>query len=43
MWAKLVHEVRELGFPVEPVEVTNANGSSCRRRDSSSRRSRATD
>jgi hypothetical protein len=26
MWAKLVHEVRELGFPVEPVQVTDANG-----------------
>jgi hypothetical protein len=26
MWAKLVHEVRELGFSVEPVEVTDANG-----------------
>jgi Family of unknown function (DUF6282) len=26
MWAKLVHEVRELGFPVEPVEVTDGNG-----------------
>jgi Family of unknown function (DUF6282) len=26
MWAKLVHEVRELGFPVAPVEVTDANG-----------------
>jgi uncharacterized protein DUF6282 len=26
MWAKLVHEVRELGFSVEPVEVTDADG-----------------
>jgi Family of unknown function (DUF6282) len=26
MWAKLVHEVRELGFPVEPVQVTDASG-----------------
>ena len=26
MWAKLVHEVRELGFSVDPVEVTDTNG-----------------
>jgi hypothetical protein len=26
MWAKLVHEVRELGFSVEPVEVTDSDG-----------------
>ena len=26
MWAKLVHEVRELGFATDPVEVTDANG-----------------
>jgi hypothetical protein len=26
MWAKLVHEVRELGFSVDPVEVTDAEG-----------------
>jgi Family of unknown function (DUF6282) len=26
MWAKLVHEVRALGFSIAPVEVTDANG-----------------
>jgi hypothetical protein len=26
MWARLVHEVRELGFSVDPVEVTDADG-----------------
>jgi len=26
MWAKLVHEVRQLGFPVDPVEVTDDAG-----------------
>jgi hypothetical protein len=26
MWAKLVHEVRELGFATDPVEVTDADG-----------------
>ena len=41
-WARLQHELRELGLGVEPVHVTAADGRSCRRRATCSARSHAT-